>query len=158
MKTHSNSNDLDIWDVLIDDSIETLNKYIAQHGLHELDENRRGLLSVLILEGRFDLSLFLLQSTEIDINQKDKNGYTPLHFAVQSNTYDVVKVLLDKGANVDIQDKFGNTPLFKSATENTDLKITQVLIHSGADIHVMNTFGYSPMHFIQKNMPELSLT
>lgn len=158
MKTQSNSNDLDIWDVLIDDSIETLNKYIAQHGLHELDENSRGLLSVLILEGRFALALFLIKSTEIDINQKDKNGYTPLHFAVQNNAYDVVKALLQKGANVNIQDKFGNTPLFKSVTENTDLKITQTLIHSGADIHVMNTFGYSPIHFIQKNMPELALT
>lgn len=158
MKTHSNSNNLDIWDVLIDDSIETLKKYIAQHGLQELDENTRGLLSVLILEGRFDLSLFLIQSTEIDINQKDKNGYTPLHFAVQSNTYDVVKVLLDKGANADIQDKFGNTPLFKSVTENTDLKITQALIHSGADIDIKNVFGYSPLHFIKKKLPELELS
>lgn len=158
MKTHSNSNDFDIWDVLIDDCIETLNKYIAQHGLHELDENSRGLLSVLILEGRFDLSLFLIQSTEIDINQKDKNGYTPLHFAVQNNAYDVVKTLLLKGANVNIQDKLGNTPLFKSVTENTDLKITQALIHSGADIHTTNIFGYSPLHFIKKNMPELLLT
>ena len=155
---HSSSNDFDIWDVLIDNSIETLNKYIAQHGLHELDENSRGLLSVLILESRFDLSLFLIQSTEIDLDQKDKNGYTPLHFAVQSNAYDVVKVLLDKGANVDIQDKFGNTPLFKSVTENTDLKITQALIHYGADIHIMNVFGYNPQHFIKKNYPELTLS
>lgn len=158
MKTHSTSNDFDIWDVLIDDSIETLNKYIAQHGLHELDENSRGLLSVLILEDRFDLSLHLIQSTDTNINQKDKNGYTPLHFAVQSNACDVVKALLLNGANVNIQDKFGNTPLFKSVTENTDLKITQALIHNGADIHIKNVFGYSPLHFIQKYMPELALS
>lgn len=155
---HSSSNDFDIWDVLIDNSIETLNKYIAQHGLHKLDENSRGLLSVLILENRFDLSLFLIQSTATDINQKDKNGYTPLHFAVQNNNYDVVKALLQKGANANIQDKFGNTPLFKSVTENTDLKVTQALINSGADIHITNVFGYSPLHFIQKYMPELALS
>lgn len=155
MNTNNTSTDLDIWDVLIDDTTETLYKYINLNGINILDDNNRGLLSILILEKRFDLSICLIEKTDIDLNQKDKNGYTPLHFAVQNNTYQTVKALLKKGATVDTLDKFGNTPLFKCVTENVDQKIAQSLIQHGANVNTMNVFGYCPLSFIRKTFPEL---
>lgn len=151
---NNTSADLDIWDVLIDDKPETLNKYVSLHGINSLDENNRGLLSIFILEKRFDLSIYLIETTDINLNQKDKNGYTPLHFAVQNNAYLVVKTLLLKGVNIDIPDKFGNTPLFKSVTENVDRIIIETLILNGANVNLKNNFGYSPLTFIKKRFPE----
>ena len=45
------------------------------------------------------------------VNEKDKNGYTPLHFAVQSGKLDIVKYLLQNGANKKAKDSKGKTPL-----------------------------------------------
>ena len=47
------------------------------------------------------MALHLINETEIDINQADRNGYTPLHFAVQENNYSVVEALIGKKAMID---------------------------------------------------------
>lgn len=156
MDTNISSEDLDFLDVLIDDSIETLNKYIQQHGLNALDENKREILSILILEKKVNLSMYLIHNTNIDLNHKDKNAYTPLHFAVQNNLHPVVCSLLEKGAAVDALDKFGNTPLFKSVTEKVDPTIIRALIDHGANPNKTNVFGYSPLTFILKSMPDIA--
>lgn len=44
----------------------------------------------------------------IDINQKDDNGKTALTNAVERNSFDIVRFLVENGANVLIDDKKGN--------------------------------------------------
>ena len=41
----------------------------------------------------------------------DKDGRTPIMLAAQNDCYDVVKVLLDNGANVDVKDCDSKTVL-----------------------------------------------
>ncbi|TEB35145.1 ankyrin [Coprinellus micaceus] len=55
-------------------------------------------------------SLFELNSN-LDINEKDQYGYTPLHLACDRGHLDVVKLLLEKGADRSIQDPDEFTPL-----------------------------------------------
>ena len=45
------------------------------------------------------------------INQQDNNGLTPLHISVRSNCIRIVMKLLQSGANIEIKDKSGKTPL-----------------------------------------------
>jgi FOG: Ankyrin repeat len=47
----------------------------------------------------------------IQTYKKMSLGYTPLHFAVEGCRVDVVRVLLDHGADPTIRDKKGRTPL-----------------------------------------------
>ena len=42
---------------------------------------------------------------------EDKDGLTPLHIACQNGDTQVVKILLDSGANIDHKDVQGYTPL-----------------------------------------------
>ena len=46
-----------------------------------------------------------------DPDVQDKKGWTLLHHAVYKGALEVVKVLLDSEANVNIQDKHGRTAL-----------------------------------------------
>ena len=67
-------------------------------------------------------------------NRFDDLGKTPLHYAVQDNRLEVVKRLIEAGANVDAHDErvIGNTPLSDYAHECT-YEMAKVLIDAGAD-------------------------
>jgi len=147
--------ELDMLDILVEGNVDVLDAFIQRYGINSINEDNRGILSICILEGRTDLAMHLINETEINLNQADRNGYTPLHFAVQENNYSVVEALLRKNAVIDPIDKFGNTPLYKCVTEKVNINITNVLLEYGANVTIKNIFGYSPMAVIQKSLPEL---
>lgn len=64
----------------------------------------------------------------VDINAKDGDGATPLHFAASRGHVDVVRWLLAKGARV-LLDKFGRSPL-NDAAENEQLEVRVVFLIS----------------------------
>ena len=58
-----------------------------------------------------------------DINYRDRNGMTFLSIAVQQRKLDVIKILLENGANPNIEDNLGIPPLsyvFLKQTPNTE--------------------------------------
>ena len=55
----------------------------------------------------------------VDINAKDKEGWTPLHFA--SDRKNVAEFLIKKGADVNAKNAYGFTPLDEADDETADL-------------------------------------
>ena len=53
------------------------------------------------------------------INAKDESGRTPLHYAARANNDDVVSLLLENGARLDIDDK-NNATAQQLAAERGD--------------------------------------
>ena len=80
-----------------------------------------------------------------DINHCDSNGWTALHFAAQNNDVKIGKLLIDNGASLDLQDKYGNTPLWR-ATFSSKGKgdFISMLLVNGADRELKNFSGISP--------------
>ena len=68
------------------------------------------------------------------VNRFDDLGMTPLHYAVQDNRLEVVKRLIEAGANVNAHDdrRIGNTPLSEHVRE-CSYEMAKVLIDAGAD-------------------------
>jgi ankyrin repeat protein len=70
----------------------------------------------------------------VDVNARDRNGWTPLHFAVRANSAEVVKLLVNAGAHLDVANDRGVTPLHLSLiTFPSDLETVKVLLRAGAD-------------------------
>ena len=46
-----------------------------------------------------------------DVNAKDEEGGTPLHFATGWDHKEIVELLIDAGADVNAKDDIGDTPL-----------------------------------------------
>ncbi|XP_046838549.1 ankyrin-1-like isoform X2 [Vespa crabro] len=63
----------------------------------------------------------------------------PLHLV---HNLSVVKLLIDKGANVNITDKSNSTPLHYA----NHLSIVKCLVENGADINAKNSEGNTPLH------------
>jgi ankyrin repeat protein len=53
-----------------------------------------------------------------DVNAADKQGLTPLHYALLADNQDVAMALLNHGANPNVKDnKAGHTPLILAAAK-----------------------------------------
>jgi ankyrin repeat protein len=71
-------------------------------------------------------------------------GSTPLEFAIQSKRIDLVRLLIERGTNVNSKGGSGWTPLHEAAAAgNPD--IIQLLLESGADINAKDYRGYTPL-------------
>ena len=69
----------------------------------------------------------------VNINCQDLDGRTALHFAAHSGHLYIVQILLNNGAEIDLEDKHHHTPLVLSAmAEKFDVML--YLITSGADV------------------------
>lgn len=88
-----------------------------------------------------------LSAMELDQNQRDANGRTPLHQAVAANATDSALWLLDTGkAPINQADLHGETPLMRAAwTGNAAL--VEALIERGADLAAFSRNGGTALHF-----------
>jgi len=82
----------------------------------------------------------------------DRQGWTPLHFAAQSQHADIARVLLRVGAAVDAGDVFGKTTLGVAVFNVGDGEgeVIQVLLDAGADPDLKNHAGVSPRDLVER--------
>ena len=80
---------------------------------------------------------------------KEREGMTPLHVALvgDAESPEVIKLLLEKGEDVNARDKHGNTPLHFATKEHANaFKIVKLLLDNGADVNARNDKGLTPLH------------
>ena len=75
------------------------------------------------------LHFFLEHMKDSDVNQKDKDGKTPLHYAIISGNKPMVENLVQHGADMAVLDESSWTPLDYAAREN-DLNMARYLLDS----------------------------
>ena len=102
-----------------------------------------------------------LKDPTIDVNRLvGKHGYAALHCACEGGHYDIVKLLLDHGANIELQCFlfFQYTPLIvacransSSSCEYSRFAVVKELLNRGANVHVQTVFGLSPLHCACQN-------
>ncbi|EGW03391.1 UPF0378 protein KIAA0100 [Cricetulus griseus] len=106
------------------------------------------------------------------VNEVDRRGRTPLHYACAHNHPDVVRLLLSHRANIDILDDEGCTPLIKvaigqqfwnvyldvlelkisfftqylQAAQRDNVECVSILLTQDADPHLMDLSGHTALH------------
>ncbi len=79
---------------------------------------------------------------KINVDRKNYWGSTALHMAAINHSQKwAIPLLLDHGANINIQDDCACTPLHVSCVENVP-----VLIEYGADMNIADICGWSPLY------------
>ncbi|ETB57793.1 hypothetical protein YYC_04608 [Plasmodium yoelii 17X] len=74
------------------------------------------------------------------INEKNRDGLTPLHYACDRGFLDIVKFLIKAGANINEEDSFGDSVLHIAAYSGK-MEIIKFLINAGVNIHKKNADG-----------------
>ncbi len=74
----------------------------------------------------------------------DSGGFTPLLYAARENCRACVDVLLAKGADIDLADPDGVSPLHLSVM-NANWDLAKQLIEAGADVNQWDIFGATPL-------------
>ncbi|KAL8591807.1 hypothetical protein ACOMHN_047067 [Nucella lapillus] len=87
----------------------------------------------------------LLQHVDVDHDALNSAGNTPLMMACFSKSAVIVKMLIDDGANVNIQDEDGKTALFMSISHRS-WSIVRLLLDGKADPNLADTYWGCPLH------------
>ncbi|HEY0455851.1 MAG TPA: ankyrin repeat domain-containing protein [Verrucomicrobiae bacterium] len=78
------------------------------------------------------------------LNITEDGGRTPLHVASARCCTNVIFILLEKGASVELKGKTGETPLHVAAQEGCIDAVT-MLLKSGAKINARDANGHTPL-------------
>ena len=78
-----------------------------------------------------------------DVNMKDEDGHTPLHWACTYGNEEICRLLLEHGADPNARDDNGRTPLHWACLYN-HTAIVRLLIEHGADAGARDDQGETP--------------
>lgn len=99
-------------------------------------------------ETKFKMAKLLIKAGA-DVNYKYE-GMSILHRAIKYDKPDVVLFLIENGANINIQDSVGRTPLY-FALSNDRFKIAILLLDLDADPNIGDKVGIYPLEMAAQN-------
>jgi ankyrin repeat protein len=91
---------------------------------------------------------------EVDVNARDANNRTPLHYAAERNNATLAAFFIAMGADVNAEDNSGETPLGVCA-ERRSYKTAKVIASAGANIHKLTKNEISIAHMALLDIPFL---
>jgi len=132
------ANDIDFFKHLVDFDADP----------NEQDNQGKSVISYVILYGNNAMLKYLFKYPVIMLNSGDKVGMTPLMYAVEKQQPAIIRFLIKKGANTNIQDKEGNTALHHAIVKN-NVGIVKSLLALNADPLIQNNNKQLPLDLAQ---------
>jgi ankyrin repeat protein len=99
------------WCCRQDDMVKLQQLIVDNYSLHFRNKKGETPLHVCCFAGSDECCAVLLQHTSSDVNCLDNDGWSPLHWAVEQNHLECVKILLTHKADVNLRLPSGKTPL-----------------------------------------------
>lgn len=107
--------------------------------------------------GQYDVAKYLIEKGA-DVNLPSKNGFNvyPIHSAAAGNYTDILRLLIESGAQVNVKQQAGSTPLH-AAAQYGNLDMLIILLEHGADVNVRMEGGKLPADIArEKGFSEIS--
>uniref|UniRef100_A0A671KN75 Histone-lysine N-methyltransferase EHMT2-like n=1 Tax=Sinocyclocheilus anshuiensis TaxID=1608454 RepID=A0A671KN75_9TELE len=95
--------------------------------------------------GNLEVVMLLLSTGQVDINAQDSGGWTPIIWAAEHRHIDVIRALLNRGANVTLRDKEMNVCLHWASFSGS-AEIAELILNAGCPLSSVNLHGDTPLH------------
>jgi hypothetical protein len=90
----------------------------------------------------------------VDVNFQDEQyGASALHAAAQGGREEIVKILLKRGADVNLKSKEGNTPLMAAAFNHHE-SVVKTLLAAGAEVNTKNQADETALSLAREELQE----
>jgi len=146
---------IDILDKLISNSNNKGHNVIIKE---ENDNKFNPLLFKLVANNNVgQLENTLINNKNINVNEQDKDGDTPLHIAVFLCNIQIVSILLNNNANLLIKDKWGQIPIHRLCFSINDVKILELIniflkLNNKNIFNEQDNYGNTALHLILKHI------
>ncbi|XP_077600144.1 histone-lysine N-methyltransferase EHMT2 [Stigmatopora nigra] len=133
-------------EAIINNHIEVA-RYLIQNGacVYHIEEDGYTGLHHAAKLGNLEIVNILLETGQVDVNSQDNGGWTPIIWAAEHKHVEVIKVLLNRGADVTINDKELNVCLHWAAYAG-NVDIAEMVLNAGCSLASVNMHGDTPLH------------
>jgi ankyrin repeat protein len=102
----------------------------------------------------------LIDLAGVNVNARDRRGFTPCHYAIMSQDIGALRILLEYGAEIDLVDLRVNVAPLHSAClcmDSGNAPVVEFLLAAGANVHLVNKRGETACHAAALHDMEQSL-
>ena len=135
--------------IAVSDGLLEITELCLEYGasIDELKgENGDSLLTIAADRAQLEMVELLVQRNA-EINKASKDGSTPLLRACECGAADIVRILVDHGAKVDVlSEELQVTPVHFAA-RHCGLNTVSFLRSHGGDLHARSKNGWTPLHY-----------
>ena len=103
-------------------------------------------IKTAITNGDLVLLKSMIEGNKDLLESRIDTYFTPLNFASLEGKTDIVKYLVDKGADINTRDREGSIPLQNAAIKGY-LDIVIILVEKGSDVNYKDDNDVTPLHF-----------
>lgn len=118
---------------------------------HLIDITRSDMPAILLAAyGEFWELCSELIKRGVDLNVKNRQGYSPIHVFAEKGPTDLIELAVTNAAYVNRRDSKGQTPLYLAAKANREEAVDK-LISLGGEVNALTNERDSPMHWAARN-------
>uniref|UniRef100_A0A4W5NNZ0 Euchromatic histone-lysine N-methyltransferase 2 n=1 Tax=Hucho hucho TaxID=62062 RepID=A0A4W5NNZ0_9TELE len=137
-------------EAIVNNHVE-VTRYLVQSGAcvyHTVKDGYTGLHHAAKL-GSLDIVTLLLETGQVDINAQDSGGWTSIIWAAEHKHINVIRALLNRGADVTLKDKEMNVCLHWASFAGC-VEIAEMVLNAGCQLSSVNMHGDTPLHIASR--------
>lgn len=144
----SNGKSQDLFQIIrLGITLDDVSDNVLSEHINDSNEYGRNLLQEAIAHRQEAYALFLINKG-INVNHRDENGATPLHYAAVYKLPLIAESILKHNGDPNLFDKHGNGPLWTAVfNARGEYKIVELLRDFNAEVNSKNLYGKSPLDF-----------
>uniref|UniRef100_A0A671QFJ9 Histone-lysine N-methyltransferase EHMT2-like n=1 Tax=Sinocyclocheilus anshuiensis TaxID=1608454 RepID=A0A671QFJ9_9TELE len=133
-------------EAIVNNHVEVV-KYLIQSGacVYHAEEDGSTGLHHAAKRGNLEVLMLLLSTGQVDLNVQDSGGWTPIIWAAEHRHIDVIRALLNRGADVTLRDKEMNVCLHWASFAGS-AEIAELVLNAGCPLSSVNLHGDTPLH------------
>lgn len=125
-------------------------KYFVNRGANVNARNFNSETAIFVSSkhGYSEIVHFLVEHCSAQVNVANRDGETPLMNSIMKRNVELMKYLIDHGADLSTMNRFGETAFFRAVFKfNHKLEVLKYLIEKGANMNVQDLRGQSVLMY-----------